>query len=47
MHHTVNVSGLAVAAVADHFPLADVDLGEGERHRGAGPVTGRQSDQGS
>ena len=44
MHHTVNVSGLSVAAVADHFPLADVDLGEGERD--GGPVPGGQSDDG-
>ena len=43
MHHTVDISGLAVAPEADHFPLADVDLGERERNGGA--VPGGQGDQ--
>ena len=45
MHHTVDIGGLAVAAEPHNFPLADVDLGEGERNGGAGAVPGGQSDQ--
>ena len=45
MHHAVNVSGLPVAPVPHHFPLADVHLGQRERNGGAGAVPGGQSDQ--
>ena len=45
MHHTVNISGLAVAPEAHNFPLADVDLGERQRNGGAGAVPGGQGDQ--